>query len=250
MINKQRYGIRKYKIGAASIALGTMVVIGVNENNEAHASEIQMQHSSNESSESNVQNNAEPQQHNAPVETLKETHVDTNQQIIDEQKQQTIQQNEESVQSKEISVPKEPIDQNNETNTSKPEVENKEQSVAPKTTTSSNVQPRATQAPRTTSSEKQVNSGHQLQRLALKEKESTAQDVSSKIKVNKSTITIQDELKKVKPQQAGKVTVDYDLKIGNDIKNGDYFEIKFSDNVDTNGIGTKKLCLKSKREIS
>ncbi|WP_186434658.1 YSIRK-type signal peptide-containing protein [Staphylococcus agnetis] len=31
MINKQRYGIRKYKIGAASIALGTMVVIGVNE---------------------------------------------------------------------------------------------------------------------------------------------------------------------------------------------------------------------------
>ncbi|NJH84883.1 YSIRK-type signal peptide-containing protein [Staphylococcus agnetis] len=95
MINKQRNGIRKYKIGAASIALGTMVVIGVNENNEAHASEIQMQHSSNESSESNVQNNAEPQQHNAPVETLKETLVDTNQKINDEQIQQPIQQNEE-----------------------------------------------------------------------------------------------------------------------------------------------------------
>ncbi|UXU55817.1 fibrinogen-binding adhesin SdrG C-terminal domain-containing protein [Staphylococcus agnetis] len=241
MINKQRYGIRKYKIGAASIALGTIVVIGVNENNEAHASEIQMQHSSNESSVSNVQNNAEPQQNNAPVETLKETHVDTNQQIIDEQKQQPIQHNEESVQSEEISVSKESIVQNNETNTSKPEVENKEPIVGPKTTTSSNVQPRATQAPRTTRSEKQVNSGHQLQRVTLKEKVSTARDVSSKIKVNKSTITTQDELKKVNPHQAGKVTVNYDLKIGNDIKNGDYFEIKFSDNVDTNGIGTKKI---------
>ncbi|PTH56924.1 Ig-like domain-containing protein, partial [Staphylococcus agnetis] len=239
MINKQRYGIRKYKIGAASIALGTMVVIGVNENNEAHASEIQMQHSSNESSESNVQNNVDPQ-HNAPVETLKETHVDTNQQLNDEQIQQPIQQNEESVQSEEISVPKESIVQNNETNTSKPEVENKEPIVGPKTTTSSNVQPRATHAPRTTSSF-QPRSTKPLQRTALKETQITGKDVSSKVEVTRDSITTEDKSNKVNPHQAGKVTVEYELIIGDEIQNGDYFDIKFSDNVDTNGIGTKKV---------
>ncbi|UXU58100.1 Ig-like domain-containing protein [Staphylococcus agnetis] len=240
MINKQRYGIRKYKIGAASIALGTIVVIGVNENNEAHASEIQMQHSSNESSVSNVQNNAEPQQNNAPVETLKETHVDTNQQIIDEQKQQPIQHNEESVQSEEISVSKESIVQNNETNTSKPEVENKEPIVGPKTTTSSNVQPKATHAPRTTSSI-QPRSTKPLQRTALKETQITGKDVSSKVEVTRDSITTKDKSNKVNPHQAGKVTVEYELIIGDEIQNGDYFDIKFSDNVDTNGIGTKKV---------
>ncbi|WP_407829612.1 YSIRK-type signal peptide-containing protein, partial [Staphylococcus hyicus] len=40
MNNKQRYGIRKYSIGAASIALGTVAVIGLTDQTDAQASEM------------------------------------------------------------------------------------------------------------------------------------------------------------------------------------------------------------------
>ncbi|MCO4345997.1 fibrinogen-binding adhesin SdrG C-terminal domain-containing protein [Staphylococcus agnetis] len=239
MINKQRYGIRKYKIGAASIALGTMVVIGVNENNEAHASEIQMQHSSNESSESNVQNNVVPQQ-NAPVETLKETHVDTNQQLNDEQIQQPIQQNEESVQSEEIAERTETIIQETNSNTSKQEVDNNKKVVIPEPETTIEInQPNAVTAPKVNSVDK-IRSSNNLQRTALYVNKDAGKDVSEKVEVIKKTITTKDKSKKVNPHQAGRITVDYELIIGDDIKKDDYFDIKFSENVDTNGVGSYK----------
>ncbi|SUK12764.1 fibronectin binding protein FnbB [Staphylococcus agnetis] len=241
MINKQRYGIRKYKIGAASIALGTIVVIGVNENNEAHASEIKMQHSSNESSESNVQNNSEPQQHNAPVETLKETHVDTNQQINDEQIQQPIQQNEESVQSDEIAERTETTEtsiQDTNSNTSKQEDKIKKVFIPePETTTEIN-QPKVVTAPELASTE--PRSSNNLQRSALNVAKNTGNDVSEKVEIINRSINSQNKNKKVNPHQAGRVTVDYELIIGDDIKKDDYFDIKFSENVDTNGVGSYK----------
>ncbi|MGZ2232492.1 YSIRK-type signal peptide-containing protein, partial [Staphylococcus argenteus] len=39
MKNSLRYGIRKHKLGAASVFLGTMIVVGMGQDKEAAASE-------------------------------------------------------------------------------------------------------------------------------------------------------------------------------------------------------------------
>ncbi|NHM91283.1 MULTISPECIES: fibrinogen-binding adhesin SdrG C-terminal domain-containing protein [Staphylococcus] len=145
-----------------------------------------------------------------------------------------------NVQSEEIAERTETIIQDTNSNTSKQEVDKNKKVVIPEPETTTEInQPNAVTAPKVNSVDK-IRSSNNLQRTALNVNKDAGKDVSEKVEVIKRAITTKDKSKKVNPHQAGRITVDYELIIGDDIKKDDYFDIKFSENVDTNGVGSYK----------
>ncbi|MDP4468660.1 fibrinogen-binding adhesin SdrG C-terminal domain-containing protein [Staphylococcus hyicus] len=215
MTKRQKYGIRKYKIGAASIALGSVIVVGMSEGNEAQASEIGTTEVTNNTTDetSNKTNNLKEQ----PVES---TENNMNFEAVnDSQKISTNEEPNESVIS-------------NKVGNSENEI------VQPSNLVSNENTPKEVVAPSTLAKPKQVESNeyslnHNMEPIK-------GNNVSEKVKVNNATIISKDSSRVVNPHNAEKVTLKYNWKFEDGIKSNDYFDFYLSDNVDTKGISTKR----------
>ena len=198
MNNKQRYSIRKYRIGAASIALGTIAVIGVTDQSEAHASET----SGNQAIEVSDKSTT------SESETLEGTKAETG--LLKSETQNESTKLEASYNSHQT---------------------NNDEIIEPSAIISNENKPTEVAAPRTVSPTQTSTENKQVIQ---------GQDVSNKVTVEEGSIKGQKGATTINPHQAERVTLDYNLKFDDSIKQGDYFDIKLSNNVDTMGIGTKK----------
>ncbi|RTX65962.1 fibrinogen-binding adhesin SdrG C-terminal domain-containing protein [Staphylococcus hyicus] len=211
MNNTQRYGIRKYKIGAASIALGTVVVIGMSESNEAAASEY---HTSQVTTSAQyVAHHVEEVSTSAQVTAYKENA--TNNEVQKYVKNTSTHQAHNNEHLKQYGT-----DQQRVTPIVKPET---------KVTTA--VEPKVIAAPQSTKVvESQKEAHHHIK----------GTDVTEKVTVVESKIEGHEGKKNITPHNAERVTLKYKWKFDNSIKAGDHFHFTISNNVDTRGVAFKK----------
>ncbi|SUK16488.1 LPXTG family cell wall anchor protein [Staphylococcus agnetis] len=200
MNNKQRYSIRKYRIGAASIALGTIAVIGVTDQSEAHASET----SGNQAIEfayndSNVNTNS------SNKESIQTEVIGT---------RESFNNNDHHINNNINTINASDLNSDKHINETSPLVSNESR-------------PKEVEAP-------------SMANETLKYKTGMGVNVTNKVNVVTSSITSKDASKIVNPHNAERVTLNYDWKFSNDLKQGDYFDFTISDNVDTKGISTNR----------
>ncbi|MBR9042535.1 fibronectin-binding protein FnbB, partial [Staphylococcus aureus] len=231
MKSNLRYGIRKHKLGAASVFLGTMIVVGMGQEKEAAASE---------------QNNTTVEESGSSATESKasETQTTTNNvNTIDETQSYSATSTEQPSKSTQVTTEEAP------TTVQAPKVETEMKSqedlpsekVADKETTGtqvdiaqpsnvSEIKPRMKRsADVTTVSEKEV----------AEEAKATGTDVTNKVEVTESSLEGHNKDSNiVNPHNAQRVTLKYKWKFGEGIKAGDYFDFTLSDNVETHGIST------------
>ena len=195
MKNTQRYGIRKYKIGAASIALGTVVVIGMSDSNEASASEQHVSHitTSTHSVESHVEERTthteiHSLQQNVSNENLQKEAIHSSK---DNEKQDVSQQQIFKTEQQKVS-----------------------QNTKPENIVAKPVTPKVVEAPQKSEVTKSQ------EQLAQHEK---GLDVTDKVTVIKSEIKGHEGKKEITPHQAECITLNYKWKFDNRIKSGDHF---------------------------
>ncbi|MCO4328332.1 Ig-like domain-containing protein [Staphylococcus hyicus] len=208
MNKRQKYGIRKYKMGAASIALGTVIVIGMSDTDEAQAAEKSNIELTNKSVEMNSSHNTELQE-----QTVENSVNNTN---------DTVANNTQNLSH---------ILKNYE----KPVVSNEKDSnntvVKPRAFVSNSIKPNEVVAPIAIS----TGSYDKVDKI-----NNHGNDVTHKVNVTESSITGQDGKSTINPHNAERVTLKYKWKFENGIKAGDYFDFTISENVDTNGISAKR----------
>lgn len=212
MENKHRYGIRKYKIGAASIALGTVVAIGMTEGNEAKASELndnQYLTTTQQSPHSVLTEQTQAQTNQTAQANLKKNISNKDQTDI----QNALQH--ESAVSNESSLQK----------------DNHNLVSQPQKIVSQPVQPQAVTAPQMLEKE-QHRTQHNPSNKGI--------DVTDKVNVLESRIEGHENKKEITPHNAERVTLKYKWRFDNSIKENDHFDFSISDNVDTTGIAVQK----------
>lgn len=208
MNKRQKYGIRKYKMGAASIALGTVIVIGMSDTDEAQAAEKSNIELTNKSGEMNSSHNTELQE-----QTVENSVNNTN---------VTVANNTQNL-------------SHTLKNYEKPVVSNEKDSnntvVKPRAFVSNSIKPNEVVAPIAIS----TGSYDKVDKI-----NNHGNDVTHKVNVTESSITGQDGKSTINPHNAERVTLKYKWKFENGIKAGDYFDFTISENVDTNGISAKR----------
>lgn len=212
MENKHRYGIRKYKIGAASIALGTVVAIGMTEGNEAKASELNDNQNltiTQQSPHSVLTEQTQTQTNQTAQANLKNDISNNDQTDI----QNALQQ--ESGVSNESSLQK----------------DNHHLVSQPQKLVSQPVQPQAVTAPQMTGKEQHYTQQNQPNKGI---------DVTDKVNVLESRIEGHENKKEITPHNAERVTLKYKWHFDNSIKENDHFDFSISNNVDTTGIAVQK----------
>ncbi|HGO1809567.1 TPA: fibronectin-binding protein FnbB [Staphylococcus aureus] len=228
MKSNLRYGIRKHKLGAASVFLGTMIVVGMGQEKEAAASE---------------QNNTTVEESGSSATESKasETQTTTNNvNTIDETQSYSATSTEQPSQSTQVTTEEAP------TTVQAPKVETSRvdlpsEKVADKKTTGtqvdtaqpsnvSEIKPRMKRsADVTAASEKEV----------VEEVKETGSDVTNKVEVTESSLEGHNKNSNVvNPHNAERVTLKYKWKFEEGIKAGDYFDFTLSNNVETHGIST------------
>ncbi|HCX3693330.1 TPA: fibronectin-binding protein FnbB [Staphylococcus aureus] len=232
MKNNLRYGIRKHKLGAASVFLGTMIVAGMGQEKEAAASE-QNNTTVEESGSSATESKAS--------ETQKTTN---NVNTIDETQSYSATSTEQLSQSTQVTTEEAP------TTVQAPKVETEMKSqedlasekVADKETTGTQVD--IAQPSNVSEIKPRMKRSVDVAEVAEKEvveKEvkATGTDVTGKVEVTESSLEGHNKDSNiVNPHNAERVTLKYKWKFGEGIKKGDYFDFTLSNNVETHGIST------------
>ncbi|HHW7745836.1 TPA: fibronectin-binding protein FnbB [Staphylococcus aureus] len=232
MKNNLRYGIRKHKLGAASVFLGTMIVVGMGQEKEAAASE-QNNTTVEESGSSATESKAS--------ETQKTTN---NVNTIDETQSYSATSTEQLSQSTQVTTEEAP------TTVQAPKVETEMKSqedlasekVADKETTGTQVD--IAQPSNVSEIKPRMKRSVDVAEVAEKEvveKEvkATGTDVTGKVEVTESSLEGHNKDSNiVNPHNAERVTLKYKWKFGEGIKKGDYFDFTLSNNVETHGIST------------
>ncbi|HDE0426033.1 TPA: fibronectin-binding protein FnbB [Staphylococcus aureus] len=229
MKSNLRYGIRKHKLGAASVFLGTMIVVGMGQEKEAAASE---------------QNNTTVEESGSSATERKasETQTTTNNvNTIDETQSYSATSTEQPSQSTQVTTEEAP------TTVQAPKVETSRvdlpsEKVADKETTGTQVDT----AQPSNASEIKPRMKRSADVAAVAEKEvveeanATGTDVTSKVTVENGSKIVghKQDTNVVNPHNAERVTLKYKWKFGEDIKPGDYFDFTLSNNVETHGIST------------
>ncbi|HHW6561855.1 TPA: fibronectin-binding protein FnbB [Staphylococcus aureus] len=225
MKNNLRYGIRKHKLGAASVFLGTMIVVGMGQDKEAAASEQKT---------TTVEENGNSATDNKVSETQTTT---TNVNTIDE------------TQSYSATATEQPSNATQVTTEEAPKVETEmklqedlpSEKVADKKTTGTQVD---TAQPSNVSEikprmKRSADVAEVAEKEVVGEAKATGTDVTSKVKVTESSLEGHNKDSNiVNPHNAQRVTLKYKWKFGEGIKAGDYFDFTLSDNVETHGIST------------
>ncbi|UVJ31109.1 fibronectin-binding protein FnbB [Staphylococcus aureus] len=232
MKNNLRYGKRKHKLGAASVFLGTMIVVGMGQEKEAAASE-QNNTTVEESGSSATESKAS--------ETQKTTN---NVNTIDETQSYSATSTEQLSQSTQVTTEEAP------TTVQAPKVETEMKSqedlasekVADKETTGTQVD--IAQPSNVSEIKPRMKRSVDVAEVAEKEvveKEvkATGTDVTGKVEVTESSLEGHNKDSNiVNPHNAERVTLKYKWKFGEGIKKGDYFDFTLSNNVETHGIST------------
>ncbi|HCU7513577.1 TPA: fibronectin-binding protein FnbA [Staphylococcus aureus] len=258
MKNNLRYGIRKHKLGAASVFLGTMIVVGMGQDKEAAASEQKTTVEENgnsatdnkvsetQTTATNVNTIEETQSYNATAteQPSNATQVTTEEAPKAVQVPQTAQPaNLETV--KEEVVKEEANPQVKETTQSQDNSgDQKQVDLTPKKATQNQVaetqvevaQPRTVSEskPRVTRSADVVDA-----KEASDVSEVKGIDVTSKVTVESGSIEA-PQGNKVEPHAGQRVVLKYKLKFADGLKRGDYFDFTLSNNVNTYGVSTAR----------
>nr|WP_155561359.1 fibronectin-binding protein FnbB [Staphylococcus aureus] len=256
--NNLRYGIRKHKLGAASVFLGTMIVVGMGQDKEAAASEQKTttveengnsatdnKVSETQTTATNVNHIEETQSYNATVteQPSNATQVTTqevpkavqapltaqpaNVETVKEEvvKEEAKPQVKETTQPQDNSGDQRQVDLTPKKATQNQAAETQVEVAQPRTASESK--------PRVTRSADVVD--------ASDAKVETGTDVTSKVTVENGSEIVghnNKETNVVNPHNAERVTLKYKWKFGEDIKPGDYFDFTLSNNVETHGIST------------
>ncbi|NFZ77227.1 fibronectin-binding protein FnbA [Staphylococcus aureus] len=254
MKNNLRYGIRKHKLGAASVFLGTMIVVGMGQDKEAAASEQKttLEENGNSATDNkvsetqttatNVNTIEETQSYNATVteQPSNATQVTTEEAPNAVQEPQTAQpanvetvKEEEKPQVKETTQP-----QDNSGNQRQVDLTPKKVTQNQGTETQVEVaQPRTASEskPRVTRSADVVES-----KEASDAKVEMGTDVTSKVTVTESSIEGHNNTNKVEPHAGQRAVLKYKLKFEKGLHKGDYFDFTLSNNVNTHGVSTAR----------
>nr|WP_203597917.1 fibronectin-binding protein FnbA [Staphylococcus aureus] len=252
--NNLRYGIRKHKLGAASVFLGTMIVVGMGQDKEAAASEQKTTVEENgnsatdnkvsetQTTATNVNTIEETQSYNATVteQPSNATQVTTEEAPNAVQEPQTAQpanvetvKEEEKPQVKETTQP-----QDNRGNQRQVDLTPKKVTQNQGTETQVEVaQPRTASEskPRVTRSADVVES-----KEASDAKVEMGTDVTSKVTVTESSIEGHNNTNKVEPHAGQRAVLKYKLKFEKGLHKGDYFDFTLSNNVNTHGVSTAR----------
>ncbi|HHC5311469.1 TPA: fibronectin-binding protein FnbA [Staphylococcus aureus] len=265
MKNNLRYGIRKHKLGAASVFLGTMIVVGMGQDKEAAASEQKTttveengnsatdnKTSETQTTTNNVNTIDETQSYNATVteQPSNVTQVTTEEAPKAVQAPQTAQpENVETVKEevvKEEVVKEEANPQVKETTQSQDNSGDQRQvDLTPKKATQNQVaetqvevaQPRTASEskPRVTRSADVVDAKEASDVTEVK-----GTDVTSKVTVTESSIEGHNNTNKVEPHEGQRAVLKYKLKFEKGLHQGDYFDFTLSNNVNTHGVSTAR----------
>ncbi|HAR5099087.1 TPA: fibronectin-binding protein FnbA [Staphylococcus aureus] len=254
MKNNLRYGIRKHKLGAASVFLGTMIVVGMGQDKEAAASEQKTTVEENgnsatdnkvsetQTTATNVNTIEKTQSYNATVteQPSNATQVTTEEAPNAVQEPQTAQpanvetvKEEEKPQVKETTQP-----QDNSGNQRQVDLTPKKVTQNQGTETQVEVaQPRTASEskPRVTRSADVVES-----KEASDAKVEMGTDVTSKVTVTESSIEGHNNTNKVEPHAGQRAVLKYKLKFEKGLHKGDYFDFTLSNNVNTHGVSTAR----------
>ncbi|UVJ20761.1 fibronectin-binding protein FnbB [Staphylococcus aureus] len=228
MKSNLRYGIRKHKLGAASVFLGTMIVVGMGQEKEAAASE---------------QNNTTVEESGSSATERKasETQTTTNNvNTIDETQSYSATSTEQPSQSTQVTTEEAP------TTVQAPKVETSRvdlpsEKVADKETTGTQVD---TAQPSNVSEikprmKRTADGAVVPEKEVVEEAKATGIDVTSKVEVTESSLEGHKQgTNVVNPHNAERVTLKYKWKFEEGIKAGDYFDFTLSNNVETHGIST------------
>ncbi|MBE5676224.1 fibronectin binding protein [Staphylococcus sp. SS87] len=263
MKNSLRYGIRKHKLGAASVFLGTMIVVGMGQDKEAAASEQNTtveengnsatENKSKQTTTNNVNNIDETQTYSAtsteqPSNATQVTAEAAPQAVEAPQTSQTPQ----NVQSTNVETVKEEVVKEEVQPQVKETVRSQENSgdqrqvdLTPKKATQNQVaetqvevaQPRTVSEskPRVTRSADVVEA-----KDASDVSEAKGTDVTSKVTVTESSIEGHNNTNKVEPHAGQRAVLKYKLKFEDGLKKGDYFDFTLSNNVNTYGVSTAR----------
>ncbi|HDE6207425.1 TPA: fibronectin-binding protein FnbB [Staphylococcus aureus] len=224
MKSNLRYGIRKHKLGAASVFLGTMIVVGMGQEKEAAASE---------------QNNTtvEESGSSATESKVSETQTTTNNvNTIDETQSYSATSTEQPSQSTQVTTEEAPKTvQAPKVETSR--VDLPSEKVADKETTGTQVD---IAQPSNVSEIKPRMKRSTDVAVVAGEAKVTGTDVTNKVTVENGSEIVghKQDTNVVNPHNAERVTLKYKWKFGEGIKEGDYFDFTLSDNVETHGIST------------
>ncbi|ELL5617805.1 fibronectin-binding protein FnbB [Staphylococcus aureus] len=224
MKSNLRYGIRKHKLGAASVFLGTMIVVGMGQEKEAAASE---------------QNNTTVEESGSSATESKasETQTTTNNvNTIDETQSYSATSTEQPSQSTQVTTEEAPKTvQAPKVETSR--VDLPSEKVADKETTGTQVD---IAQPSNVSEIKPRMKRSTDVAVVAGEAKATGSDVTSKVTVEEGSEIVghKQDTNVVNPHNAERVTLKYKWKFGEGIKAGDYFDFTLSDNVETHGIST------------
>ncbi|MGZ1684593.1 fibrinogen-binding adhesin SdrG C-terminal domain-containing protein [Staphylococcus argenteus] len=259
MKNSLRYGIRKHKLGAASVFLGTMIVVGMGQDKEAAASE-QNTTAVEENGNSTTDNKSSEQQ----TTTNNVNNIDGTQTYSTTSTEQpsNATQVTSEVAPKAVEAPQNVQTANVETvkeerikeeakpqvkETAKPQENNGDQKqvdLTPKKSTQNQVaetqvevaQPRAAESkPRVTRSADVVEA-----KDTSDAKMETGTDVTSKVTVTESSIEGHNNTNKVEPHAGQRAVLKYKLKFEKGLHKGDYFDFTLSNNVNTYGVSTAR----------
>ncbi|QZA64820.1 fibronectin-binding protein FnbB [Staphylococcus aureus] len=228
MKSNLRYGIRKHKLGAASVFLGTMIVVGMGQEKEAAASE---------------QNNTTVEESGSSATESKasETQTTTNNvNTIDETQSYSATSTEQPSQSTQVTTEEAP------TTVQAPKVETSRvdlpsEKVADKETTGTQVD---TAQPSNASEikprmKRSADVAEVAENEVVGEAKTTGSDVTNKVKVTESSLEGHKQgTNVVNPHNAERVTLKYKWSFEEGIKAGDYFDFTLSNNVETHGIST------------
>ena len=224
MKSNLRYGIRKHKLGAASVFLGTIIVVGMGQEKEAAASE---------------QNNTTVEESGSSATESKasETQTTTNNvNTIDETQSYSATSTEQPSQSTQVTTEEAPKTvQAPKVETSR--VDLPSEKVADKETTGTQVD---TAQPSNVSEIKPRVKRSTDVAVVAGEAKATGTDVTNKVTVENGSEIVghKQDMNVVNPHNAERVTLKYKWKFGEGIKEGDYFDFTLSDNVETHGIST------------
>ncbi|HCY1340510.1 TPA: fibronectin-binding protein FnbA [Staphylococcus aureus] len=255
MKNNLRYGIRKHKLGAASVFLGTMIVVGMGQDKEAAASEQKtttVEENGNSATDNKV---SETQTTTTNVNTIDETQsysaTATEQpsnatQVTTEEAPKAVQAPQTAQPANVETVKEEANPQVKETTQSQDNSGDQRQvDLTPKKATQNQVaetqvevaQPRTAleSKPRVTRSTDVAEA-----KEASDAKVETGTDVTSKVTVEDESKIEAPKGNNVQPHEGQRVVLKYKLKFQDGLKTGDYFDFTLSNNVNTHGVATTR----------
>ncbi|PTF74496.1 hypothetical protein BU679_10315 [Staphylococcus chromogenes] len=231
---KTTHGIRKYKIGAASVVLGTVIFLANHSSGEVKAAEVDTVGPDTLQQSTQVNTNLK----NVNL-TKSETPVQSNQHLqkkVDLKTNEGIEGHQYKTVAQSVKHEASQLTQNEDIQTTKVDA-NVQPTITPR---SSNPQPQIQKA--SPISQDTINTA-QIRQAAQKSQQNNngvqlipkGQDISQKVKVQSAVIQGKHKIK-INPHNGEKLTLKYKWRFDNNIQPGDYFDFELSKNVNINGV--------------